>query len=92
MKEHAEARADNKRIRIMVNHIGKRMYEKEKSAAAAYGRNEDDNDTLFPLLQETTESICRLDSFDSIYGHAKDFNDANKQIKECEEALRSLDA
>lgn len=90
LKSHAVSKRDNNRVRIMVNHIAKREYEKEKTVSSSAGLDDED-EPIFQLSQETTDSIRRLDSFDTVYGFAKDFNEANKQIIRCEEALKSLD-
>lgn len=94
LKAHQFTNRDNSWLRVIVNHIGKCQYEQAKAAAEVDGLSSnlrDDNDEeQLPLSQQRTASIQRLDSFDTVYGYAKDFNDANQQIKPCEKALGQL--
>lgn len=87
LKQHTFSKkdnsTDNNRVRVIVNHVGKRLYD---------ANNDEDEERVFALSQETTESIRRLDSFDSVFGHARDYNEAAEQIKQCEKALKALES
>lgn len=92
LKEHPFSNRNNARIRITVNHLRKREVEQKKSNAAN-SSNDGDSDSdseTFPLSQETTNSIRALNSFDTVFGLAKEYNDASKQIAMYEKDLKKM--